>query len=87
MSRRVKNARSQRPAGQTRISAKHQVTIPIGAFAAAGLRPGDVFEVEAIGPGRVVLTRQADPLDELSGSLSTGGGLREKVEGLRDEWR
>jgi bifunctional DNA-binding transcriptional regulator/antitoxin component of YhaV-PrlF toxin-antitoxin module len=72
---------------QTKISSKHQVTIPAGAFRSAGFEPGDVLKVEAGGSGRVVLTRIDAILDEYSGSLRTGGDLRERVEELREEWR
>ncbi|MHB8658885.1 MAG: AbrB/MazE/SpoVT family DNA-binding domain-containing protein [Solirubrobacteraceae bacterium] len=91
MAERVKNqavggSPYKRGAGQTRISAKHQVTIPMGAFTEAGFKPGDAVRAEAIGPGRVVLTRQDALLDEFSGALSTNGALRNAVEQLRDEW-
>lgn len=76
----------RRSAGQTRISSKHQVTIPLSAFTDAGFKPGDAVTAEAIGPGRVVLTRQDALLDEFSGALRTNGGLRHAVEALRDEW-
>ncbi len=79
MSEKVKN--------QTRVSSKHQVTIPKGAFRTAGLEPGDVVKVEAEGPGRVVLTRVAELVNRYSGRLATGGDLRERVRGLREEWR
>lgn len=72
---------------QTTVSSKHQVTIPLGAFRRAGLEPGDVLTVEAEGAGRVILTRLDELLDRYSGCLQTGGGLRERVEGLREEWR
>jgi AbrB family looped-hinge helix DNA binding protein len=71
----------------TKVSSKHQVTIPKGAFRSAGFEPGDVLKVEAEGAGRVVLTRIEALVDEYSGSLRTGGDLREQVEGLREEWR
>jgi len=80
------SAAYRRGAGQTRISAKHQVTIPLSAFVDAGFRAGDAVSAEAIGPGRVVLTRQDALLDKFSGSLSTRGGLRRTVERLRHEW-
>lgn len=91
MNREVKNddARGdtyRRSPGQTRISAKHQVTIPMSAFRDAGFRAGDAVSAEAIGPGRVVLTRQDALLDEFSGALSADGDLRATVERLRDEW-
>jgi len=52
----------------------------------AGFRAGDALSAEAVGPGRVVLSRQEALLDEFSGTLSTGGDLRRTVERLRDEW-
>lgn len=72
---------------QTRVSSKHQVTIPAGAFRSAGLEPGDTLKVEADGAGRVVLTRIDELVDRYSGRLETGGDLRGRVEGLRGEWR
>ncbi len=72
---------------QTRVSSKHQVTIPVGAFRSAGGEPGDTLKVEADGAGRVVLTRIDELIDRYSGRLETGGDLRERVEGLRGEWR
>jgi len=82
----VGGAAYRRGAGQTRISAKHQVTIPLSAFTDAGFKPGDVVRAKAIGPGRVVLTRQDALLDEFSGALSSNGVLRQTIEQLRDEW-
>jgi AbrB family looped-hinge helix DNA binding protein len=79
MANKVKN--------QTKVSSKHQVTIPAGAFRSAGFEPGDTLKVEAEGAGRVVLTRIDELIDRYSGSLSTGGDLRKQVEGLREEWR
>lgn len=77
----------QKVKNQTRVSSKHQVTIPAGAFRSAGLEPGDTLKVEADGAGRVVLTRIDELIDRYSGRLETGGDLRERVEGLRGEWR
>lgn len=73
--------------GQTRVSSKHQVTIPVQALRSAGLAPGDVLRAQADGAGRVLLTRVDELVDRYSGCLDTGGALREQVEGLRDEWR
>jgi AbrB family looped-hinge helix DNA binding protein len=72
---------------QTKVSSKHQVTIPAAAFRSAGLEPGDTLRVEADGAGRIVLTRLDELLDRYSGCLDTGGSLRAQVEGLRGEWR
>lgn len=68
------------------MSGKHQITIPIGAFSEAGLREGDVVQVRADGPGRVVIARMDDLLDEFAGALRTGGELGRAVRGLRREW-
>jgi len=71
----------------TRLSTKHQVTIPVDALRSAGLGPGDTLRVEASGAGRVVLTRVDELLDRYSGCIESGGDLRRGLEGLRDEWR
>ena len=71
----------------TRISTKHQVTIPAPAFRGAGLEPGDTLQAEAVGAGQVVLTRVDELADRYSGALDSGGALRGQLEELRDEWR
>ena len=83
MAREVKSDRPRRSRG-ARISSKHQVTIPIHAFAAAGLQEGDVLTIESAGPGRIVLTRQDDLLDQFSGALRGGPELRQAIDSLRD---
>ena len=83
--KKVANGARQR--NQTKVSSKHQVTIPAVAFRTAGLEPGDTLRVEAEGAGRIVLTRVDELLDRYSGCLNTGGDLRGRVEGLRGEWR
>ena len=75
--------------GQTRISQKHQATIPVDALRRAGLKPGDELVVEAAGAGRIVLSR-AERWDDLverhAGSL-TGTYPPGHLEELRREWR
>jgi bifunctional DNA-binding transcriptional regulator/antitoxin component of YhaV-PrlF toxin-antitoxin module len=61
----------------TRVSSKHQVTIPASAFNAAGLAPGDTLGAEADGAGRVILTRIEELVDRYAGCLETGGALRQ----------
>jgi AbrB family looped-hinge helix DNA binding protein len=88
MSQNVKKSSGDRHLrNQTKVSSKHQVTIPAGAFRTAGLEPGDTLKVEAEGAGRIVLTRINELLDRYSGCLNTGGDLGAQVEGLRGEWR
>jgi Holliday junction resolvase-like predicted endonuclease len=51
---------------RTRISAKHQVTIPSGAFQSAGYAVGDRLHATADGPGRVILERVAETSNRLA---------------------
>ncbi len=81
MAKSVKNERNT-----TRVSSKHQVTIPMAAFESAGFQPGDVVRVESSGPGRVTLTRLDALLDKYCGSLTPGAITNEDIERLRDEW-
>lgn len=80
----VADVKKRRP-GTSRVSSKHQVTIPTGALRAAGLEVGDRLVARAEGPGRVVFEREDDVLAEFAGALT---GVYEKGEltGLRDEW-
>ncbi len=72
--------------GRTRVSSKHQVTIPVRAFREAGLHAGDVVQVEVQGAGRILLTRFDDLIDRYAGALSSGGELGRAVRTVRDEW-
>lgn len=82
MTARVKHRRR----GYTRVSAKHQVTLPVATLRDAGIRTGDTLRAEVRGPGEVVLIRDEDPLDRFAGSLTGAYGPGELDE-LRDEWR
>ena len=72
--------------GRSRISSKHQITIPIAAFSEAGLREGDVVRIQAEGRGRVTIARVDDLVDEYAGCLRSGGELGRAVRALRSEW-
>ncbi len=76
----------KRRRGTTRISAKHQVTLPAEALRAAGLRAGEVLEVAAAAPGEVALRRAENPYRRFAGSL-TGVYPADYLEQLRAEWR
>lgn len=76
----------QRRAGYTRLSSKHQVTIPIEVVRAAGLTPGDEFAVEMDTTGAVRLVRAESWLDAFGGSL-TGVYPQGYLNDLRDEWQ
>jgi bifunctional DNA-binding transcriptional regulator/antitoxin component of YhaV-PrlF toxin-antitoxin module len=79
----VKNRRRR---GQSRISSKNQVTIPVEALRAAGLEPGDEVRIEAKAPGRIVLYRLDDVIAKYAGDL-TGVYEPGYLEQLRNEWR
>ena len=79
--REVKNRRR----GSTRISSKHQITIPVDALRAAGLEIGDRVVAHADGAGRVVLEREHDILAEFAGAM-TGAYKIDEIDELRREW-
>jgi bifunctional DNA-binding transcriptional regulator/antitoxin component of YhaV-PrlF toxin-antitoxin module len=69
----------------TRVSSKHQVTIPRDAFVGAGLRPGDRLEAEAQGPGAVLLVRADTATARHAGALK-GVYHPGELDELRGEW-
>ena len=71
--------------GASTISAKHQITIPVDALRAAGLRIGDRVRARHDGPGRIVLELDHDPLTDFAGAL-TGIYSPDELDALRDEW-
>ncbi len=83
MAEKVKKAAA--PRAVTRISTKHQVTIPRKAFREAGLRPGDRLVAVSDGPGRVVLKRTESATEHHGGAL-TGVFPPGALDELRDEW-
>jgi bifunctional DNA-binding transcriptional regulator/antitoxin component of YhaV-PrlF toxin-antitoxin module len=69
----------------TRISAKHQVTIPAGAFEGAGLAVGDRLEAKPVGVGKVLLERVDSSVGRYAGAM-TGIWDKDELEHMRDEW-
>jgi bifunctional DNA-binding transcriptional regulator/antitoxin component of YhaV-PrlF toxin-antitoxin module len=84
MSEGVKRS-PQRPR-TTRLSRKHQATIPVAVLAEAGVKAGERLRVEALGPGRIVLTRARDSLEDLLGALGDDVYPPGYLEQLRREW-
>lgn len=78
--------RVKRQRGYTRVSSKHQVTLPAEAMVRAGLRAGDRLRVTTHRAGEVRLVREADPIDEHAGAL-TGVYPAGYLDELRKEWR
>lgn len=85
----VKNKRKR---GYTRISSKHQVTIPARALDRVGLKAGDELKVDVDQAGRIVLTA-ADPVADRQAAIERTAGLftgvyrPDELEKLRNEWR
>ncbi|CAN5484822.1 hypothetical protein BH10ACT2_BH10ACT2_28990 [soil metagenome] len=75
----------KRERGATRISSKHQITIPADALRAAGLEIGDRVVAHATGAGRVVLEREHDIVAEFAGAM-TGVYTADELDNLRSEW-
>ena len=76
----------RRRRGYTRISRKHQATLPVDALRKAGLKAGDELMVEAAGVGRIVLVR-ADDLIQRHAGKARGVYPPDYLQELREEWR
>jgi bifunctional DNA-binding transcriptional regulator/antitoxin component of YhaV-PrlF toxin-antitoxin module len=81
MVERVKHRRR----GYTRVSAKHQVTLPVDTLQRAGIHTGDTLRAEVRGPGEVLLIRDADPVAQYAGAL-TRVYVAGELDELRGEW-
>jgi bifunctional DNA-binding transcriptional regulator/antitoxin component of YhaV-PrlF toxin-antitoxin module len=71
----------------SKISGKHQVTLPVRVLKDAGLAAGDEVVIRAVGRGRIEVERAADVIDRYAGSLPAGTYGRGYLERLRHEWR
>ena len=71
----------------SRISRKHQVTLPVRVLKDAGLAAGDEVVIRVVGRGRIEVERASDVIDRYAGSLPAGTDPRGYLDRLRDEWR
>lgn len=71
--------------GSTRISSKNQITIPVAVLRETGLAVADRLRVTEAGPGRLLLERIDDVIDEFAGAL-TGRIDRTILTELDAEW-
>jgi antitoxin component of MazEF toxin-antitoxin module len=88
----MSGVKKTRRRGYTRLSPKHQVTIPLAAVEQVGLVPGDELRVEIDRAGRIVLTPASAGADRRRAIAETAGsmtGVYEpgELDRLRDEWR
>jgi bifunctional DNA-binding transcriptional regulator/antitoxin component of YhaV-PrlF toxin-antitoxin module len=71
----------------SRVSRKHQVTLPVRILREAGVAAGDEVVIRVIGRGRIELERADDVIERYAGSLPAGTYPSGHLNELRDEWR
>jgi bifunctional DNA-binding transcriptional regulator/antitoxin component of YhaV-PrlF toxin-antitoxin module len=70
----------------SKLSSKHQVTIPVGVLREAGLTPGDEVVIRSNGQGRIEIERATDLVRRYAGSLPAGTYPVGYLDELRGEW-
>ncbi|HEY3960297.1 MAG TPA: AbrB/MazE/SpoVT family DNA-binding domain-containing protein [Solirubrobacteraceae bacterium] len=68
-----------------KVSSKNQVTIPVEAMRAAGLRAGDEIIVRPIGDGEIMLAARGLRVRRHAG-IATGIYEGGELDRLRDQW-
>jgi bifunctional DNA-binding transcriptional regulator/antitoxin component of YhaV-PrlF toxin-antitoxin module len=70
----------------SKLSSKHQVTIPVRILREAGLSAGDELVIRSSGHGRIEIERAADLVRRYAGSLPAGTYPPGYLDQLRGEW-
>jgi AbrB family looped-hinge helix DNA binding protein len=68
-----------------RVSSKNQVTIPVDAMRAAGLRAGEEVTVRPIGDGELIIAARGSRVRRHAG-IASGIYNEGELDRLRDEW-
>jgi len=71
----------------SKLSSKHQITIPVSVLREAGLAADDEVVVRANGYGRIEIERADDLIRRYAGSLPAGTYPDGYLDDLRGEWR
>jgi bifunctional DNA-binding transcriptional regulator/antitoxin component of YhaV-PrlF toxin-antitoxin module len=71
----------------SRLSSKHQITIPVRILHESGLVAGDEVVIRSIGNGRIEVERADDLIRRYAGSLPGGTYPSGYLGQLRGEWR
>jgi AbrB family looped-hinge helix DNA binding protein len=69
-----------------KVSSKNQVTIPVEAMRAAGLRAGDEITVRPVGEGEIVIATRGSRVRRNAG-IAKGIYNDGELDRLRDEWK
>lgn len=72
--------------GMPKVSSKNQVTIPVAAMRAAGLRAGDEITVRPVGEGEIVIASRGSRVRRHAG-IAKGIYKDGELDRLRDEWQ
>ncbi len=68
-----------------RVSSKNQVTLPVAAMRAAGLRAGEEVTVRPGGEGELIIAARGTRIRRHAG-IATGIYRSGELDELRDEW-
>lgn len=68
-----------------RVSSKNQVTLPVAAMRAAGLRAGEEVTIRPIGDGELIIAARGSRVRRHAG-IATGIYAPGELDKLREEW-